>query len=120
MRFVIALVAVVVLTAPATADMYNIEITGTAETVNPSCEMFADVLPGDPVTITFTLDSTDYVDDASIPSRGYVVSDFWLTIGDVTVGLYPTDSDPYFVLCDGCSAGDRLFLSYYTDHQSGF
>jgi hypothetical protein len=122
MKLVIALVAMVALAAPAMAEMYTVEIVGSVEYSQVSFGQFANVVAGDPVLVSFALDSEDYMDDPTYPTRGYVASDFWVTIDDVMVGFqdpYPADLTPYFVIRDNDPAVDGFFLSHGTAFPSG-
>ena len=122
MKRMIALVAMAALALPALADMYTVEITGSVEFSQVNFGQFADVMTGDPVMVTFMVDSEDYMDSPNFPTRGYTVSDFWITIGGVTVGLqnpYPDGLTPYFVIRDNDPAVDGFFFSNNTDFPGG-
>jgi hypothetical protein len=118
MKHVIALLAMAALAAPAVAEMYSVEVTGTVEFNQVSFGQFASVVTGDPVTVSFMVDSENYLDSPNYPTRGYVVSDFWFTVGGVTVGSpapYPGGATPYFVIRDNDPAVDGFFFSSNTD-----
>jgi hypothetical protein len=112
------LMAIVVLglmvAGAASAATVEVVVTGSVEWNSINFGQFGSVGSGDPVTIEFTLDSENYADSTTYPTRGYVVdtSTFMLTIGSVVVGAQdPYPGDPYFVLRDNDPAVDGFFLS---------
>jgi hypothetical protein len=109
--------ALVLLAAlPAQATTVNVQITGTVEYNQVSIGQFGAVMPGDNVTIGFTLDSNDYLDSGSFPTRGYVIGNFEQTVGPATVHLKnPFPGVPYFVLRNNDPAVDGFFFSKGTD-----
>jgi hypothetical protein len=72
--------------------------------------------PGDPATMSFTVDSDVFTDSGSFPTRGYAINhaSFSLMLGPATVGLqnpFPAGQTPYFVLRDNDPAVDGFFTS---------
>jgi hypothetical protein len=72
--------------------------------------------PGDPVTVRFTLDSEEFVDNQVFPTRGYVIdpATFSMEFPSVSVGLaepFPRELTPYFVLRDNDPAVDGFLLT---------
>jgi len=119
MRMLIV-VCMLALAAPILADAVQVEITGEVEFNQVSTGPFAAVVAGDAVSVMFALDSNDYLDSPSFPTRGYVidVASFTATYGSVAVGLqdpFPGGTVPYFVLRDNDPAVDGFFLSTGTD-----
>jgi hypothetical protein len=71
---------------------------------------------GAPTSMSFMLDSTDYVDSGSFPTRGYTIdlSSFSMTVGGVAISMdipQPGGVDAYFVLRDNDPAIDGFFIS---------
>ncbi|MCA9751015.1 MAG: hypothetical protein KC591_02405 [Gemmatimonadetes bacterium] len=119
---VFALAAALLLPALAAASPVNVQILGTVEYNQVSIGQFGNVNPGDPVSVTFTLDTTMFLNSASFPTRGYVIdeSSFTLTAGSATVHLRnPFPGVPYFVVRDNDPAVDGFFFSRGTDFPAG-
>ena len=71
---------------------------------------------GDPVIMSFTVDSDVFTDSATFPTRGYDINhaSFSLVLGPAAVGLqnpFPAGQTPYFVLRDNDPAVDGFFTS---------
>lgn len=79
----------------------------------------AGVNPGDSAVYSFELDSTNFLNSGSFPTRGYVIDpdSFQITFsgGQVVNAQNPFPSDHYFVLRDNDPAVDGFFLSGGTD-----
>lgn len=116
MKLAIVLLAVGALTGAALAETVQVQVFGEVEYNQIHSGEFAAVTAGDPVVFSFYVDSNDYVDSGSFPTRGYIAdaTSFSLTIGPVTTGLedpFPAGLSPYFVLRNNDPAVDGFFLS---------
>jgi hypothetical protein len=114
MFVILAAVAVI----PAQAETVRVEVTGFVEYNQVWFGPFADVVSGDPVTLYFEVDSDNFVNSMSFPTRGYPIdlASYLLTVGPVTVGLLdPYPSTPYFVLRDNDPAVDGFFTAENVD-----
>jgi len=124
MKTMLMLVMIALLATPAAfAETYTVEMIATVEFNLIGSGGFADISSGDAVLIEFTLDSENYVDSETYPTRGYVIDmmSFWVHMGDVTVGLqdpYPDGLTPHFVLRNNDPAVDGFFISHGTDWPS--
>lgn len=71
---------------------------------------------GTPVTMSFDIDSDNFLKSSSFPTRGYPVdlNSFSMRVGSVNVPIsnpQPDGSTPYFVIRDNDPAVDGFFLS---------
>jgi hypothetical protein len=108
---------------PAHAGLVQIEITGTVDfnQVRPPTSFSRDVVhSGDPVTVSFQVDSTNFVNSSSYPTRGYVVIPgsyslrFDTATGPVVVPFpspYPFGGTPFFVVRNNDPHVDGFFVS---------
>ena len=108
---------------PAQAGLVQVEIRGTVEynQVRPPASFNNTVVhAGDAVRVTFEVDSENYLNSSSFPTRGYVIIpdsyslEFDTTTGPVTTGMpspYPSGGTPYLVLRDNDPHVDGFFLS---------
>jgi hypothetical protein len=76
------------------------------------------------VTLTFLLDSDDFVDSPSFPTRGYAIAigSFSLAFDSATLGLqkpFPPAQTPYFVLRDNDPAVDGFLVSTSNENPIG-
>jgi hypothetical protein len=115
MRIAIVLASLMLLlAAPVMADPVAVSILGTVEYNQVSIGQFGNVNPGDAVEITFMLDSNNFLDSGTYPTRGYVIDEtsFQLTAGSATVQLFdPFPGTPYFTLRDNDPAVDGFIFS---------
>jgi hypothetical protein len=120
-----AIVALVLLTLTATAAMaeiVNVSVIGTVEYNAVRSGRFATVQPGDAAAFTFTVDSNNFLNSSSYPTRGYIIdqASFLVTLGSVSAVLQsPFAGTPYFVVRNNDPAVDGFFLSLGTDFPSG-
>jgi hypothetical protein len=115
---------VLLLTVAATvaATPVSVTVTGTVEYNQVTIGEFAGVSPGDPVTLSFMVDSDNFLDSGSFPTRGYVINEpsFLLTMGPASALLHnPFPGTPYFVIRNNDPAVDGFFLSTGTDFPVG-
>ncbi|NNF44953.1 MAG: hypothetical protein HKN62_18270 [Phycisphaerales bacterium] len=111
-------------TTSAGAVSVDVRVTGEVEFNGIGFGTLAGVNPGDAATLIFTLDSRNFVDSASFPTRGYVIDpdSFVLEMGSVTVGLqdpFPAGQMPFFVLRNDDPAVDGFFVSTNVDFPVG-
>jgi len=76
------------------------------------------------VTLTFLIDSDDFVDSPSFPTRGYAITtgSFSLAFESASLGLqepFPTVLTPYFVLRDNDPAVDGFLVSKSNENPIG-
>jgi hypothetical protein len=103
---------------PVQAEVVSVEVTGFVEYNQVWFGAFADVNPGDLVTLYFEVDSDNFVNSSYYPTRGYIIdtASYALTMGSVTVGMMdPYPSTPYFVLRDNDPAADGFFVAENVD-----
>lgn len=107
--------AVMMVAAAAQADIVEVSVVGSVDFNVVNSGAFAGSPSGTPASMTFRLDSGDFVDSAMFPTRGYAIdqSTFALTVGSSTVGLqnpYPAGQTPYWVLRNNDPMVDGFFL----------
>ena len=124
MKKIILLSLMVVAAGAVQAETYHVEMVGAVEFSQVTFGIFADVVAGDAVLVQFDVDSDNYLDSTSFPTRGYVIDHptYLLTIGGVSVGLqdpYAEGMTPYFVIRDNDPAVDGFFLSNGPDWPTG-
>ena len=101
--------------APAAGTEYDVTITGTVDFNGISSGVFGSMVPGEPVSLAFRVDSDDFVNSGAFPTRGYfILEDSWtLSIPGTTVPL----EDPYsgagakFVIRDNDPGVDGFLVS---------
>ncbi|MBK7404679.1 MAG: hypothetical protein IPJ41_08600 [Phycisphaerales bacterium] len=114
----IAAVAGTTLAAPALAETVRVEMTGVVEFNQIHSGVLGQMAAGDPVLLSFDVDSNIYLNSENYPTRGYVIDDssFTLSAGAAMVPMgQPQPATPYFVIRDNDPAVDGFFLSYGTD-----
>lgn len=100
----------------ANADIVQIDINGSVDFGSiPFATSWGDFSSGDPVSMSFQVDSDNYVDSGNFPVRGYelIQPSYSLTINGNSVGLagaQPFGGTPYFVLRNDDPAVDGFFL----------
>jgi hypothetical protein len=111
---------------PAQAVIVEVTVTGEVEFNGIGDPPLSDVASGDAVSLTFLVDSDNFVDGIPGDTRGYVIdqSSFTLTFADgiVTQGLmnpFPAGETPYFTLADGIPVSDRFWVSTSTNSPGG-
>lgn len=118
-------VSLTALAAPASAGIpVTVTVTGVVEYNQIAAPPLGLAKKDDVATMTFLLDSADFVDSPNFPTRGYriVQSSFNLTMGAATIGLkspFPAGQTPYFVLRDNDPAVDGFMLSTNVDFPVG-
>lgn len=120
------LVLVAVLAGPAHATPVSVEIKGTVEFNQIRQGVLArTIVPaGSPVSITFLLDSDNFVNSGTFPVRGYVINNpsFKFMAGTAMTELqnpFPAGQVPYFVLRNNDPAVDGFYLSTLVDGPIG-
>ncbi len=109
---------------PLSAAPVQVTATGEVEYNQISAAPLGNVNPGDPVTMTFSVDSTRFVNSASFPTRGYIVeqSSFTLTLGSTVMSVqhpFPAGEVPYFVIRNNDPAVDGFWVSTNVDFPLG-
>jgi hypothetical protein len=100
--------------------MVQITITGTVEYSQFTSGPLEPVDPGQPASMSFLVDSDNFVNSPSFPTRGYPIdqTSFTMTMGSVTIALenpYPAGQTPYFVLRNNDPAVDGFLISENVD-----
>lgn len=100
----------------AQADPYQIVITGLVD-FNVIKGDLTGVKQGDPVTLNFSVDSSNFLNSASFPTRGYVIdpASFALHIGNAVITMPSTGTPTYFVLRNNDPRVDGFFVSAGVD-----
>jgi hypothetical protein len=118
--------AVAALAGSAQAVVVEVTVTGQVEFNGIGDPPLSDVVSGDPVSLTFLVDSDNFVDGIPGDTRGYVIdqSSFLLTFasGVVTQMLldpFPPGETPFFTLADGIPVSDRFWVSTSTNSPGG-
>jgi len=102
----------------------TVTVTGTVDYNQISAPPLGDANAGDVATLTFLLDSDDFVNSASFPTRGYriVQSSFTLTMGAATIGLknpFPAGQTPYFAIRNNDPSVDGFLVSTNYEFPTG-
>lgn len=116
LRVLVTCVVVTVTAVAADAEVVEVTVRGEVEFNQIGAPPLGNANPGDPVTVTFLVDSDVFVDSPNFPTRGYVIdqSSFSVTLGSTTIGLqnpFPGGQTPYFVIRDNDPAVDGFLLS---------
>ena len=106
--------------AGARAEVVQVEILGTVDYNVYASGPFAGVPSGAPAALRFQVDSNNFLNSASFPTRGYVITQasFTFQAGAASTTLYspfPAGQTPYFVLRNNDPAVDGFFISMGTD-----
>lgn len=106
----------------ASAAIVRVEATGTVEYNDFVSGILSGVQDGEPVLLTFDVDSNVFVNDPNFPTRGYpiVLSSFRYQIGSVSVPLVnplPNGATAYFVVRNNDPAVDGFYFSISTSTQ---
>lgn len=124
MRSLLTIAALGAAAATAAATPILVEIQGEVWGNQIPSGILGGVTPGEGVTVSFLLDSDDFLDSASFPTRGYAVDlgSFQVAFsGGASIGLAPDFAGPaYFVVRDNDPAVDGFFFSVGTDFPTGF
>ena len=107
--------AAVLLAAPAHAVVVSVDIFGTVVFNGVSDPPLGDVGGGDDVSISFQLDSDNFMEGVPGDTRGYVIDQASFVMSFATpvdVGLLnPFPGTPYFTLVEGFPVADGFFVS---------
>ena len=123
-----AAIPAVVAALAGTAQAVIVEetVTGEVEFTQIADPPLSNVASGDAVSLTFLVDSDNFVDGIPGDTRGYVIdqSSFSLTFasGAVSLGLldpFPPGETPFFTLADGIPVADRFWVSTSTNSPGG-
>jgi hypothetical protein len=118
LRYALICCSVLTLSVPALAVVVHVEVTGTVGFSVIQGDM-APVPDGAPVSMSFDVDSTNFVNSPNFPTRGYPIdlSSWSMDVGGVGVPI--VDPQPfgtaYFVLRDNDPAVDGFFISRNID-----
>jgi len=121
MNRTLALAVVAAATTAASANPVLVEINGVVWGNNINPGPLGDVNPGETGTISFTVDTTNFI-NGSFPTRGYAIdlASFSLDFsGGTSIGINPGFAGPaYFVVRNNDPAADGFFLSQGPDFPS--
>lgn len=114
-RSVFVAAALVVCSASAQAELVRVTATGVVG-FNDIGGSMTSVQPGDPVVMSFLVDSTNFVDSPAFPVRGYPIDleSFAMTVGTVPVPIVipqPGGKTAYFVLRNNDPVVDGFVVS---------
>lgn len=115
-RFGLGLLATLGLfTSTMRADIVTVTATGVVES-NVIQGNMVGVQPGDPVVMSFTVDSNNFLNSATFPTRGYPInlSSWNMTVGGRPVPIVdpqPSGTTAYFVMRNNDPAVDGFFIS---------
>jgi hypothetical protein len=109
---------------PAAADIMQIEISGSVEFNLFASGPLAGVPAGAPASLRFQVDSNNFVNSPSFPTRGYVIAQptFLFQAGNGQATLqnpFPPGQTPYFVLRNNDPAVDGFFIGTGVDLPHG-
>lgn len=124
-RFCVNLVAVVCLLSCVSitgAETVRVTISGQVESNQLTFGPLRNALvhPGDDVSVTFLVDSNDFVDSPQWPVRGYRINkpSFQIQMGTETVGFpatFPANITPYFSIRNNDPGVDGFLLGHFVD-----
>lgn len=108
----------------ARADLVNVEIKGSVEWNFITAPPLGLAHVGDAADLTFTVDSNNFVNSPTFPTRGYPIdkSSFVLKFPGTQIGLldpYPAGQTPYFVLRNNDPAVDGFFVATNVNDFAG-
>jgi hypothetical protein len=108
----------------AEAEIVLVEIAGTVEFNQVAAPPIGSLGAGTSVVLSFLLDSDDFANSPTYPTRGYVIdqASFSLAGGGVSVGLqspFPAGEVPYFVIRNDDPAVDGFFIARSVDFPIG-
>lgn len=117
--------AVCLLAVVAPADVVSVEVNGIVIFNGIGDPPLGNVNSGETATVSFTVDSDNFMDGAPGDTRGYEIdqSSFSLDFsGGTSVGLldpFPVGETPYFTLVDGFPVSDGFFISTSVFSEGG-
>ncbi|MHC4903886.1 MAG: hypothetical protein ACYTGD_19820, partial [Planctomycetota bacterium] len=118
--------AVAALAGSAQAVVVEVTVTGEVEFNSIGDPPLSDVASGDAVSLTFLVDSDNFVDGIPGDTRGYVIDELSFTLtfapSGVSLGLldpFPPGETPYFTLADGIPVSDQFWVSTSTNSPGG-
>lgn len=102
-----------------------VTVTGEVEYNQIGAPPLGNVMAGEPVTMSFVVDSDIFDDSMVFPTRGYAIDpwSFSLAFSTVEIGLqdpFPATETPYFVLRDNDPAVDGFFIATNVNNPFGF
>jgi len=105
-------------------QIVEITVKGSVEYDVISAPPLGLVADGEPATLRFRVDSDNFVNSASFPTRGYVIdkSSFSLSFDSATIGLqspYPAGQTAYFVIRNNDPAVDGFLVSNNVNGPGG-
>ncbi|MFO0839444.1 MAG: hypothetical protein U1D55_13085 [Phycisphaerae bacterium] len=102
--------------AASSAETITVGVRGTVEYNQITSGSLAAVTAGQSVTLSFTVDSSNFVNSPNFPTRGYIINaaSFSMTFPTLAVGLanpLPVGQTPAFVIRNNDPAVDGFLLS---------
>lgn len=118
-----AVIAILALSAAALATPVQVAVYGTVDFNSISNAPMNGFIAGAPATLTFSVDSNNFVNSGSFPTRGYPIdqASFALSSGAASIGLqnpFPAGQVPYFGIRNNDPAVDGFFLGTSVDFDN--
>jgi hypothetical protein len=113
-KVAIILAATVLAAASVQASPVNISATGTVVFNGVNGAPLDGVNGGETATVSFTVDSDNFIDGVPGDLRSYVIDPMSFVLsfsGGVSVGLVAAPPDCYFTIVDGFPVSDGFFVS---------
>jgi len=116
----IALAAAVLLPVLAQADTYLVQLTSTVGEVGSSSGLSGTMPVNSPMTLSFTVDSANFMDSTVSPARGYAINPGSVTMSVNGTAVQLSLTDPtYFALRNNAPKTDSFFMSTSTGSATG-
>ncbi|MBK9128959.1 MAG: hypothetical protein IPM13_14330 [Phycisphaerales bacterium] len=116
LRSIAVSLGALLLAASALAATVQVTVTGSVDFNFIGLPPLSGFAPGAPASLTFTVDSNNFVDSVNFPTRGYPIdtSSFVLSSGAASIGLqnpFPAGQTPFFALRNNDPAVDGFFVA---------
>jgi hypothetical protein len=118
------LAALMFAASSARADIVTVDITGSVEWNQITAPPLGMAHAGDAAHLSFTIDSSNFVNNPQFPTRGYPIDkdSFKLKFPTFEIGLqspYPAGQTPYFVIRNNDPQVDGFFVATNTGAFQG-
>ncbi len=110
--------------SPAMTAIIDVTVSGTVSFNTIGTPPLNGFASGAPVSLTFQVDSANFVNSGSFPTRGYPIdtSSFVLSSGAASIGLqnpFPAGQTPYFALRNNDPGVDGFILATSYEFPTG-
>ena len=123
LKVFVALVVTALFCSSSVSQIFDVQIRGEVEFNLVTNGVLGNVSTGDEVLVSFQLDSSNFVDSANFPTRGYVIDEFSFLMdfgSGNSLGLQDgMPATSFFVLRDNDPAVDGFFLSTNLNFPNG-